>query len=336
MKKNKIENQAKEENQENEIEKEKREKELKEHWDKKIKEFSYFLKLQKSLSENSVQAYIGDVLKLSNFAKTEVENITRKILEEFVAKLPELGFSTSSQARIISGIKSFYNFMLLEEYIKEDPASLLEAPKIRKKLPEVLSVEEIDLLQSQINLSKPEGHRNKAIIETMYSCGLRVSELTSIKISNLYFEEKYIRIEGKGSKERLVPIGEKAIAEIEYYMNNYRNTLKIKEEFEDILFLNRRGKQLTRIMIFTIVKKLAEKAEIKKNISPHTFRHSFATHLVEGGADLRAVQQMLGHESIITTEIYTHLDKEFLRQVVSDFHPRSKINQQKKESEINK
>ena len=200
----------------------------------------------------------------------------------------------------------------------------MESPKIGQKLPEVLSVEEIDLLESKIDLSKPEGHRNKAIIETLYSCGLRVSELVNLKLSNLHFKEGFIIVTGKGSKQRLIPIGEKAVHEINYYKEHYRNHLDVKSEFSDILFLNRYGRQLTRVMIFTIIKKLAQDAEIKKNISPHTFRHSFATHLVEGGADLRAVQEMLGHESIITTEIYTHISREYLKQVINDYHPRNK------------
>jgi len=293
-------------------------------WKEKIYEFRLYLKLEKSLSQNTTDAYVNDVIKLANFTEKMPEDIDLKELDEFIYSLNSVYISPRSQARIISGIKSFFNFLILEDKIKNNPAYLLESPKIGRKLPEVLSVEEIDLMESKIDLSKPEGHRNKAIIETLYSCGLRVSELVNLKISNLHFKEGFIIVTGKGSKQRLIPIGEKAIHEINYYKEQYRNHLNIKKEFSDILFLNRYGRQLTRVMIFTIVKTLAVRAELKKNISPHTFRHSFATHLVEGGADLRAVQEMLGHESIITTEIYTHIDREYLKQVVNDYHPRNK------------
>lgn len=293
-------------------------------WEKKISEFRIYLKLEKSLSENTTLAYVNDVQKLAEYSDKIPKEINFKELENFIYELNSVYISPGSQARIISGIKAFFNFLILENEIENNPAYLLESPKIGQKLPEVLSVEEIDLLQSKIDLSKPEGHRNKAIIETLYSCGLRVSELVNLKLSNLHFKEGFIIVTGKGSKQRLIPVGEKAVYEINYYKEHYRNHLDIKNEFSDILFLNRYGRQLTRVMIFTIVKKLAEKAQINKNISPHTFRHSFATHLVEGGADLRAVQEMLGHESIITTEIYTHIDREYLSQVVKDFHPRNK------------
>ncbi len=293
-------------------------------WEREINDFKLYLKLEKSLSDNSVIAYINDVKKLASYSEKKPEEIDLKYLESFLYDLNTVYISPRSQARIISGIKSFFNYLILEDKIHQNPAQLLEAPNIGQKLPEVLSVEEIDLLESQIDLSKPEGHRNKAIIETLYSCGLRVSELINLKLSNLHFKEGFVMVTGKGNKQRLIPIGEKAVDDINYYIKYYRTLLDVKSEYVDILFLNRYGRQLTRVMIFTIVKQLAEKSQIKKNISPHTFRHSFATHLVEGGADLRAVQEMLGHESIITTEIYTHIDREYLSQVVNDFHPRNK------------
>jgi len=293
-------------------------------WKEKISDFQIYLKLEKSLSQNTTNAYVNDVRKLADYTEKEPKEINLKELEDFIYELNSVYISPRSQARIISGIKAFFNYLVLENDVANNPAYLLESPKIGQKLPEILSVEEIDLLQSKIDLSKPEGHRNKAIIETLYACGLRVSELVNLKLSNLHFKEGFIIVTGKGSKQRLIPIGEKAIHEINYYKEHYRSHLDIKIEFEDILFLNRYGRQLTRVMIFTIIKNLARDAEIKKNISPHTFRHSFATHLVEGGADLRAVQEMLGHESIITTEIYTHIDREYLKQVVTDFHPRNK------------
>ncbi len=298
-----------------------------------IKDFKYYLKLELSLSDNSVEAYLRDINRLASFYNTKnASEINLQDLNIFIEKLEneradndELKLlSARSQSRIISGIKAFYHYLIQEELISEDPTALLEAPKIGRKLPEVLSVHEIDLMQSKIDLSKPEGHRNKAIIETLYSCGLRVSELIGMKISDLHFKEGFIIVKGKGKKQRIIPIGERAINEILYYSKHYRSNLEIHPDFTDILFLNRRGKQLSRVMIFTIVKKLAIAAEIKKNISPHTFRHSFATHLIEGGADIRAVQEMLGHESIITTEIYTHIDREYLKQVVNDYHPRGK------------
>ncbi|MCF6185302.1 MAG: tyrosine recombinase XerD, partial [Bacteroidales bacterium] len=278
-------------------------------WEKRIKEFKFYLKLEKSLAQNSVDAYVNDIRKLAEYTEKIPESVDLKELENFIYDLNSVLLSPRSQARIISGIKAFYNFLVLEDEIQDNPAFLLETPKTGQKLPEVLSVDEIDLLQSEIDLSKPEGHRNKAIIETLYACGLRVSELVNLKISNLHFNEGFIIVTGKGSKQRLIPIGEKAVQEINYYKEHYRNHLNIHPDFIDILFLNRRGKQLSRVMIFTVIKQLARDAELKKNISPHTFRHSFATHLVEGGADLRAVQEMLGHESITTTEIYTHIDR---------------------------
>ena len=292
------------------------------------KEFKTYLKLEKSLSQNSIDAYLTDIEKLSQFcsclkASKKVTDLDLAELLEFVHWIADLGMNPRSQARIISGIKAFYKFLLLEEYIESNPSILLETPKIGRKLPDTLSIMEIDQLEASIDLSKPEGQRNKAIIESLYSCGLRVSELTELKISNLYFDEGFIRVIGKGNKERLVPIGGKAIKEIGLYTDNYRNKMDIQAGFEDHLFLNRRGKSLTRVMIFTIVKNLCTQTGLNKNISPHTFRHSFATHLLEGGADLRAIQEMLGHESITTTEIYTHLDRDYLRSVILDHHPRN-------------
>jgi integrase/recombinase XerD len=251
------------------------------------------------------------------------EDVTLNNLKEMMEWVTEKGISPRTQARIISGIKSFYKFLLIEEKIDRDPTALLESPKIGRKLPQILSVEEIDAIINAIDTKKPEGQRNKAILETLYSCGLRVSELIELKISNLFFESGFIKIEGKGNKERLVPISTKAIKEINLYLSEYRRNLKIHSDSEDVLFLNRRGRKLSRVMIFTIIKNLVSKLGLTKNVSPHTFRHSFATHLIDGGANLRAVQEMLGHESIITTEIYTHLDKEYLKNTMIQFHPRS-------------
>lgn len=288
-----------------------------------------FVKLERSLSKNSIDAYLNDINKLEQFCtcfnppKKAIE-LQLQDLQQFVQWIADLGMSARSQARIISGIKAYYKFLALEEYIECNPSVLLETPKIGRKLPDTLSIAEIDELIAAIDLSKPEGQRNKAIIETLYSCGLRVSELTALKISNCYFDEGFVRVVGKGNKERLVPIGGKAIREITSYMEHYRNQLTIAYGHEDYLFLNRRGKNLTRVMIFTIIKNLCSVAGINKSISPHTFRHSFATHLLEGGADLRAIQEMLGHESITTTEIYTHLDRDFLRSVILEHHPRNK------------
>lgn len=297
-------------------------------WEDSIKQFRNYLKLERSLSHNSITAYEADIRKFVNYleiAKIQVSplNVSLKNLKDFIEWINELGLNARSQARIISGLKAFFKYLILEDIIETDPSSLLESPRLGRKLPEVLSLEEIDRIIAAIDLSKPEGQRNKAIIETLYSCGLRVSELVGLKISNLYFDDGFIRILGKGDKERLVPIGQKAMKEIRYYFQDRNLLSNIDKASENIVFLNRRGKKLTRIMIFTIIKNLAEKAEIKKNISPHTFRHSFATHLIDGGADLRAVQEMLGHESITTTEIYTHLDREYLRDAIIQFHPRS-------------
>lgn len=275
-----------------------------------------------------MEAYLRDINRFSEFLeckklKVAPEKIKFEQLKNFIKWLNELGMSATSQARMTSGLKAFFKYLLMEDLIKDDPTQLLETPKIGRKLPEVLSIQEIDLLIAAIDLSTPEGTRNKAILEAIYSCGLRVSELITLKISDIFFDEGFVKVTGKGNKQRLTPIGSVALKHIEIYRNEIRCHLQIKKGHEDILFLNRRGAQLTRVMIFTIIKDLVEKAGIKKNISPHTFRHSFATHLIEGGADLRAVQEMLGHESITTTEIYTHLDREYLRDAIIQFHPRS-------------
>lgn len=292
-----------------------------------IKGFKAYLRLEKSLSENSVSAYIHDVELLFQFINLqedsiEIENIDLKYLRKFIQHINEIGMGATSQARIISGIKSFFKYLLLEDMIKINPTELLEAPKSSRKLPDTLSVEEVNLLINTIDVSTPEGTRNKAILETMYSCGLRVSELVSLKITNIYPDVEFIRVTGKGDKERLVPIGSSALKYIQIYKDNIRVHITPQKNNEDILFLNKRGSMLSRVMIFYIIKELTLKSGIKKNIHPHTLRHSFATHLVEGGADLRAVQEMLGHESITTTEIYTHLDREFLRETITRFHPR--------------
>lgn len=296
-------------------------------WDFTINEFINFLKLERALSNNSIEAYKNDIKKFIQYLEAKglsllPHQIESDHLQNFIHWINELGISPRSQSRVISGIKSFYKYLLIENYIQKDPTELLETPKIGRDLPKVLSIEEIDQLIQAIDLSQSEGQRNKAIVETIYSCGLRVSELINLKISNLHFNEGFIRIIGKGNKERLIPISQKAIKEINYYFED-RNKLSINPEDEDILFLNRRGKQLTRVMVFTIIKRMAEKAGLNRDISPHTLRHSFATHLIEGGADLRAIQEMLGHESIITTEIYTHLDREYLRDTIIEHHPRS-------------
>jgi integrase/recombinase XerD len=295
-------------------------------WDSFKKGFKAWLQLEKSLSDNSVDAYLQDIDKLTAFLelhdlKKSPNDIDLKLLENFVKWIHELGMTATSQARIISGLRSFYKYCLLEQLSEKDPTVLLEAPKIRRKLPDTLSIKEIDAIIDSIDLSVAEGTRNKAIFETMYSCGLRVSELINLKISCLYLDVGFIKVIGKGDKQRLVPIGSEAIKHIGIYKNNVRNHIMIKKDKEDFLFLNRRGSQLSRVMIFLILKELVKKAGIEKNVSPHTFRHSFATHLVEGGADLRAVQEMLGHESITTTEIYTHLDRDFLRSTLQQFHP---------------
>jgi integrase/recombinase XerD len=310
-------------------------------WSSYTTGYKAFLRIEKSLSGNSVTAYLNDLDKLKAFLdvrclELKPEEITYDLLKDFLVWVNELGISPRSQARLVSGIRSFFRYLLIEERIVEDPASLLEAPRPGRKLPVVLSIEEIDRLIAAIDLSKNEGHRNKAIIETLYSCGLRVSELIELKITNLNFTEGFIKVTGKGSKERLVPISEKAIKEIEYYFTQFRTHISPVKSSENIVFLNRRGSKLTRVMIFTIVRDLCLKSGIKKNVSPHTFRHSFATHMVEGGADLRAVQEMLGHESILTTEIYTHLDREYLKDVMFRYHPRSQKSKAKTTGRYNK
>ncbi|MCL6103222.1 MAG: site-specific tyrosine recombinase XerD [Bacteroidetes bacterium] len=298
------------------------------NWAESKKKAMKFLRLEKSLSQNSVSAYLNDINKLISFLEENYPTVTPEtvklaLLRKFVEWMNDKGVSPRTQARTISGIKSFYKFLLIEEVVENDPTTLLESPKIGRKLPDVLTDREINLLIDSIDLNKPEGLRNKAILETLYSCGLRVSELVNLRLSNLHFEQEFIKIAGKGEKERLVPISKRAIDDIRKYIVNYRRKLKIDKLSENILFLNRRGRKLSRVMIFTIIKNLAEKIKLEKSISPHTFRHSFASALVKGGADLRAVQEMLGHESILTTEIYTHLDKEFLKETVNKFHPRS-------------
>lgn len=296
-------------------------------WNSSIKGFKAYLQLERSLSANSVAAYLHDVELLQQFfvlnnSKIQPENVGLDDLQAFIAFVNELGLSDYSQARIISGIRGFYKYLLMEDIVKKDPVTLLESPKLKRKLPDVLNIEEINQLMGAIDHSKPDGIRNRAIIETLYGCGLRVSELTALKISNLYADVGFIKVIGKGNKERLVPIGKSALKHINYYVKGVRNHLTIQVGFEDVLFLNRRGRNLSRVYVFMMIKSLGEIIGLKKTISPHTFRHSFATHLIEGGADLRAVQEMLGHESITTTEIYTHLDREYLRETLLHYHPR--------------
>jgi len=296
-------------------------------WLSYIKGFRSYLQLERSLSGNSVEAYEHDITKLHQFVQTFAqpvgpEKLTLNHLQDFLKWVNELGMGARSQARVLSGIKAFYKYLLIENIVSDDPTTLLEGPKLGRKLPDFLTVEEINAIIAAIDLSRPEGERNKAMLETLYSSGLRVSELVGLRKSNLHPEIGLLRVVGKGNKERLVPVGSVALKQISIYENTYRNRLQIKPGNEDVLFLNRRGSKLTRVMVFTIIKDLVMKAGIKKNISPHTFRHSFATHLIEGGADLRAVQEMLGHESITTTEIYTHLDREYLRSAILQFHPR--------------
>ena len=292
------------------------------------KGFENYLKLEKSLSQNSVAAYVNDISKLidyldKNYSKVGPLKVKLEHLKGFIAWLNEREISPRTQARTISGIKSFYKYLLIEGKLTSDPTALIESPKIGRKLPDVLSMDEIDSLINAVDLSKAEGQRNKAMLETLYSCGLRVSELVGLKITNLFFEQGFIKVEGKSEKERLVPVSSKAIEEVNRYLHEYRKKLKVAKDSENILFLNRRGRKLSRVMIFTIIKNLAESIGLDKSISPHTFRHSFATHLINGGADLRAVQEMLGHESILTTEIYTHLDRDYLKSTIQQFHPRS-------------
>lgn len=295
-------------------------------WDVYKKGFKAYLQLERSLSDNSVEAYLHDIDKLTIFLQEarlvkKPSELILKDLQQFVRWIAELGMTASSQARIISGLKAFYKYCLMEQISTADPTALLEAPKLKRALPDVLSFQEIENIIGAIDLSKPEGGRNKAILEIMYSCGLRVSEVVNLKLSQLYLDAGFVRVIGKGDKERLVPIGSSAAKFIQIYNKTIRVHLTPKPGQEDIVFLNNRGSRLSRVMIFLIIKDLVKKAGIDKVVSPHTFRHSFATHLVEGGADLRAVQEMLGHESITTTEIYTHLDREFLRTTLEKFHP---------------
>lgn len=298
------------------------------NWENHIKSYKSYLKIERSLSPNSITAYLQDVNKLNQFLQIRKIELDPDQLEsghivDFIEFINELGVSPYSQARIISGLKSFYKYMRYDHDLEADPTSLIEAPKLGRKLPDTLEVHEIDELLSAIDMSTPEGQRNRAMLETLYSSGLRVSELVELKISNIYEEMGFLRVLGKGSKERYVPIGKHALKYIRLYIEHIRSHLDIKEGQEDYVFLNRRGSKLSRVMVFMIIKDLSAATSLGKNISPHTFRHSFATHLIEGGADLRAVQEMLGHESITTTEIYTHLDKEYLQQVMKEYHPRN-------------
>ncbi|MDC3388593.1 tyrosine recombinase XerD [Flavobacteriaceae bacterium] len=295
-------------------------------WEDALKDYKYYLNLERGLSKNSVESYSLDIIKLIRFLennniKESPTSINSKTIKEFIYQVAKV-INERSQARLISGLKSFFNYLLFEDYRNDNPLELIESPKTGRKLPDTLSLKDIDKLSSAVDLSKPEGERNRAIIETLYGCGLRASELTNLKLSDLFFEEGFIKVTGKGNKERFVPIGPWTQKYISIYRNEIRIHMNIQPTFEDILFLNRRGKQLTRAMIFTIVKRLAEKINLNKKISPHTFRHSFATHLLENGADLSAIQMMLGHESITTTEIYMHVDRTHLAKVIEQFHPR--------------
>ena len=295
-------------------------------WQEALRDYQHYLRIERGLSANSIENYRYDIVKLINYLEEhEIQisplKISEEKIQEFIYEVSK-SMSARSQSRIISGLRSFFDYLVFEDYRKDNPLELIESPKIGRKLPDTLSTEEIDRLIESIDLSHPQGERNRCILETLYSCGLRVSELITLKLSDLYFDEGFIRVVGKGDKQRLVPISPLTIKYINLYIDQIRAHLPIQKGFEDTLFLNRRGKQLTRAMIFTIVKQTAVKAGVKKKISPHTFRHSFATHLLENGADLRSIQQMLGHESIITTEIYMHLDRTHLKEVLEKFHPR--------------
>lgn len=300
-------------------------------WEEHIKDFRHYLKLERSLSENSVEGYLSDVGKLRQFiAMTHKEltprDVSPKNLREFLEYITGLGLSAHSQARVLSGLKSFYRYLMFEGLIDRDPTALIEGPRLGRKLPDTLSFQEIEMLLNAIDLSTPEGARNRAMLEVLYSSGLRVSELVALQLNNIYRDSGFLRVIGKGNKERLVPIGKDALKYLDIYLYQVRGRNPHKSPskgHESFLFLNRNGRKLTRVMMFTIIKNLAKTIGLRKSISPHTFRHSFATHLIEGGADLRAVQEMLGHESITTTEIYTHLDRDYLRQVIQEFHPRS-------------
>jgi integrase/recombinase XerD len=297
-------------------------------WESHINSYLAFLKLEQGLSPNSVEAYKSDVDKLrffiaQNQSDIALKSVDKNLLRDFILWINQLGLSANSQARIMSGIKNFFTFLISEKVLEKNPVDWIDLPKISRKLPVVLSIEEIDLMIAQIDQSTPEGQRNRCMLEVLYSCGLRVSELVNLSLSSLYLEKEYIKVIGKGNKERLIPIGKTAANQIEIYVKNIRLHIPVQKGHEAFVFLNRRGTKLSRVMIFMIIKDLIQKAGIKKNVSPHTFRHSFATHLVEGGADLRAVQEMLGHVSITTTEIYTHLDMSYLRDTIIQFHPRS-------------
>lgn len=297
-------------------------------WQSGLTGFKSYLRLERSLSANTIEAYLHDVDKLQQFffsrsEEKELKSITSTDLKDFLVWVNELGMLPPTQARVLSGLKAFFKYLVLENSIAIDPSALLESPKTSRKLPDTLNILEINSMIDAIDLSRPEGMRNKAMLEILYGCGLRVSELTGLKISNLYLDIDFIKILGKGNKERLVPIGSDAIKFLRLFIDDIRVHIAVKPGKEDFVFLNKRGNPISRVMVFLIIKDLAEKAGIKKNISPHTFRHSFATHLIEGGADLRAVQEMLGHESITTTEIYTHLDRDYLRETIIQFHPRS-------------
>jgi integrase/recombinase XerD len=302
----------------------------KSEWSELVEGFRLFLKLEKSLSANSIDAYLRDVSKLENYcaiAKITLlpQNLSYKNISDFVIFIHQLGVSNTSQARIISGIRAFYKYLLIEDLINEDPTALLEGPKLKRTLPDILTIDEIDSMVNCIDLSDKHGQRNKTIIEVLYGCGLRVSELCDLKISNINFEDEFIKVKGKGLKERLVPLGKPAANNLKLYLTAIRNTINILNNFEDYVFINNRGKNYSRVMIFYIIKELTKNAGVTKIISPHTLRHSFASHMVDGGADLRAVQEMLGHESIVTTEIYTHIDNSYLRDAIIQFHPRGKF-----------
>ena len=300
------------------------------NWEAYLKGFKAYLLLERSLAANTIEAYERDLEKLVSFLKLKEIEVTPQTvemeqLESFLFWLHEAGLSARSQSRILSALKTFYRYLLSEDLIEKDPTELLEAPRLNRKIPEVLTYEEIQAMLQAIDLSAPQGTRNRAMLETLYACGLRVSELINLRVSNLFLDVGFVKVVGKGDKERIVPIGEEAVKHIQlYWEGERRGQMDIKPGFENILFLNRRGRRLTRNMVFLIVKDTAERAGIRKNVSPHTFRHSFATHLIEGGADLKAVQDMLGHESIITTEIYTHLDTDYLRETILNFHPRNR------------
>ena len=297
-------------------------------WSEYLDSYRNYLQLEKSLSENTVEAYFKDIKKFTDYLKEngfsgKPSEITQEKIREFIDYINELGMSASSQARALSGIKSFFKYLLIQDKIDKDPSSLIETPKIGKKLPVVLSPNEVKDLIAAVDLNSETGYRNRAILEVLYGCGIRVSELVDLRLTNVHFDEGFIKVQGKGNKERLIPLGQKAKDAILLFIEKYRSTINIDKKDENILFLNRRGKKITRVMIFTIIKDLSFKIDLGKRVSPHTFRHSFATHLLEGGADIRAIQDMLGHESITTTEVYTHLDKEYLKDTIMRFHPRS-------------